>query len=234
MHDPILLTITDWFNWIIAVVVLTFWKRVTLPQRLVILLIVMIACSDLLELIFTKLGKHNLWISHFSTLIEFMLMSGVFFLWNKSRIMKSAIYFFAIAFIVLWLVSKLTFEPFDRFDSYTTGIVRALEIIYAVSLLLEVLKDPGIVIKNDARVWISSATIIYSTGCLLIFTLFNTLLQFSVDLLKTLWPMNWVLLIISSLLYFKGIMCKVPQDGYKIRNPASAGILNTSPTIHKE
>jgi hypothetical protein len=234
MHDPILLTITEWFNWILAVVVLTFWRRVTLPQRLIILLIVMIAGSDLLELILTKSGKHNLWVSHFSTLIEFLLMSGVFFLWNKNGKKKSAIVLLAIAFIMLWIVSKLTFEPFDRYDSYTTGIARALEIIYAVSLLFDVLKDPNLVIKNDARVWVSSANIVYSTGCLLIFTLFNTLLKYSVELFKVLWPLNWVLLIISSSLYFKGILCRVPQEGCKIKNPASAGIINQSHTTHNE
>jgi hypothetical protein len=161
-------------------------------------------------------------------------MSGVFFLWNESKKKKSAIFVLSTIFVVLWVISKLTFESFDLYDSYTTGIARALEIIYAVSLLFDVHKDPSVMIKNDARVWVSSANIMYSAGCLLIFTLFNALLKFSVELFKVLWPMNWVLLIISSLLYFKGILCRVPQEGYKISIPASAGIINQSQTTHKE
>ncbi len=234
MHDPVLLTITVWFQWILAIVAMTFWRRAAIAQRLVILLFVLIAGSYLLEEFLIKLGRHNLWVSHYSTLIEFLLMSGVFVIWNNNGKKKSAIVVLAIAFIMLWIVSKLTFEPFDRYDSYTTGIARALEIIYAVSLLFDVLKDPNLVIKNDARVWVSSANIIYSTGCLLIFTLFNTLLKFSVELFKVLWPLNWILLIISSSLYFKGILCKVPQEGYNISIPASAGIINQSQTIHKK
>jgi len=214
MHRPILAYITLWFHWILAVVVLTFWKRATSPQRLVILVILLIAGSSALEYYQANLGQNNLWITHFSTLFEFLLLSRVFYIWKKKEKQKKVIFVLAIVLVVVWILSKVTIEHFDRYDSYSAGIVRTLEIIYAISLFFDILNDAHTIPWNDARVWIASGVIIYSSGVILVFVVFNELLKISAPVLRSLWNINWILLILSSSMYLRGIMCKEPKQNY--------------------
>jgi NADH:ubiquinone oxidoreductase subunit 6 (subunit J) len=175
----------------------------------------MIAGSSVLEIILIKLGKHNLWVTHFSTLIEFLLLSGVFYIWKKKKRQKQTIVILASVFIVLWIVSKYTFESFEQYDNYTTGIARVLEIAYAISLLFDILQDAHTTLWKDARIWVASGVLIYSAGVILVFVLFNELFKVSESVLRLLWHINWSLLILSSILYFRGIMCREPQENYE-------------------
>jgi hypothetical protein len=214
MHRPILAYITLWFHWILAVVVLTLWKRATSPQRLIILVILLIAGSSVIELYLANIGQNNLWVMHFSTLFEFLLLSRVFYIWKKKARQKKVIFILALVVVVVWILSKVTIEQFDRYDSYTVGIVRIIEIIYAISLFFDILVDTHTIPWKDARVWIASGVIIYSSGVVLLFVVFNELLKISAPVLRSLWNINWILLILSSLMYLRGIMCKEPQENY--------------------
>jgi hypothetical protein len=191
-----------------AVWVLFRWKHSNVQQRVIILLLVATPVSAITERWMGLNGIRNLWVSQIFTLIEYILILSVCYLWKPQKTDKRIIIVGMIAFIVLWIISKFTLEPLYRADSYTSAIAKTIEIITAAWVLFDVLGDSDTVVKTDARVWISSGIIIYAAGTLFLFSLFNMMLNTSPELIKTLWPINWILSIVTTLLLARGVWCR--------------------------
>jgi hypothetical protein len=111
-------------------------------------------------------------------------------------------------FIIVWVLSKFFFEPFTHIDGWTATLSKILQIVFSIILLVDVVKGSDIVWTNDPRIWAATGIIIYSAGSLFMFALFNKMLQVSPDRLKLAWSLNWVLMIISNLLFARAFLCK--------------------------
>jgi hypothetical protein len=209
MNRPLLLYITMFIESIVAVWALFRWKHSAVQQRLVSLLLVATTVSAITELWMGLYHIRNLWVSQIFTLIEYVLILSMYYLWKPPKTDKRILMIGIIAFIALWTVSKFTFEPFYRDDTYTSAIAKTIEIITSAWVLFDVLGDSNAVVKTDARVWISSGIIIYASGTLFLFALFNLMLDTSPELIKTLWPINWILTIVFTLLLARGVWCRV-------------------------
>jgi hypothetical protein len=185
------------------------WKKSTTAQRFLIVLVVEVFIAAFVEVVLVYFKRHNLWVISLSTLVEFVLIALIIYHLKIKESEKTYILFAGAGFIIFWIVSKLTFEPFSVFNSYTSVVSRLFQIVISVSLLFDILKDTSVRIKNDSRIWIASGIIIYSTGSLLLCILFMEILKVSPQLIKALWPINWILVIISELLYARAILCRV-------------------------
>jgi hypothetical protein len=172
------------------------------------MLLIASALSGIIELWMGFHHMRNLWISHLFTLIEYVLVLFMYSLWKPKKTDKKILLICIGAFMVFWAVSKYTIEPFYRDDTYTAAIGKMIEIIVATWVLFDVLRYSNSVIKTDARVWISSGIIIYAAGSLFLFALFNMLVNTSPELIKTIWPVNWILSILTTLLLARGIWCR--------------------------
>jgi hypothetical protein len=118
------------------------------------------------------------------------------------------LYVCLVVFAILWIVSKFSFEPFSLADDWTATISKVLQIAFSGYLLVDVVKESEIAWTNDPRFWVAAGTIIYSAGSLFLFALFNKMLQISTERFMIIWPLNWVFMIISYLLYTRGFLCK--------------------------
>jgi hypothetical protein len=211
MQTPILIYITLFIECIVAVWAIYRWKHSTIQQRLISVLLIVTALSAIASIWMALHGIRNLWMGHISTLIEYVLILSTYYLWKPKTITRRVLIIGIIAFIFLWIVSKFTFESLYQPDSYTSVIAKIIEIITAALVLFDVLGDTDAVVKADARVWVSSGVIIYSSGTLFLFALFNMMLDSSPELIKILWPINWILTIVFTLLLARGIWCRVTR-----------------------
>ena len=211
MNIPLLFYITLFIDCIVAVWVIFRWKYSTVQQRLISLLLVASAVAEVIELCMTLYHIRNLWVSQIFTLIEYILILSVCYLWKPKKTDKRILIIFIIAFTILWIVSKFTFEPFYLGDTYTSSVSKIIQIIVAASVLFDVLQDTDIQLKTDARLWISAGVIIYASGTLFLFALFNMMLDTSPDLIRTLWPINWILIIVFTLLLARGVWCRAAR-----------------------
>jgi hypothetical protein len=203
-----------WYATLIVVAVVALWspfqwKKSTRAQRFLIVLVIEVFVAAVVEVILVYFKRHNLWVISLSTLMEFILIALIIYHLKIKESERTLVLLAVVGFVVFWIVSKFTFEPFSVFNSYTSVVSRLFQIVISVSLLLDILKDTGVGIKNDPRIWIASGIIIYSTGSLLLCILFMDILKISPQLIKTLWPINWILVIASELLYARAIWCQV-------------------------
>jgi hypothetical protein len=156
------------------------------------------------------LGSHhinNLWTGHLFTLVEFILVVLIYSAWMKERRNQVILVVCLSAFILFWIVSKFTFEPFSRLDGWTSAISKILQITLSVFILVDVIKESELVWTRDSRFWVGAGIIIYAAGSIFIFALFNKMLEISVDRLMMVWHINWSLMIISNLFYARSFLC---------------------------
>ena len=187
------------------------WKNSTYGQKFIILLLTGIFIVEILELWMAAQNIRNFWLIDLATLGECLILLSIFRNWKTSVRDKKIILVSGIAFVIIWVVAKWTFEPFNQMNIYTSAVARIIEISFAISILFDVLKDSHSSLKGDIRLWVSSAVIIYATGSLLLFALFVVMLKESPSVVKAIWPVNWVLMIVYYLLYARSISCRVPQ-----------------------
>jgi hypothetical protein len=156
------------------------------------------------------LGSHhinNLWTVHLFTLFEFICVVLIYSAWMKERRNQVMLVVCLSAFILFWIVSKFTFEPFSRLDGWTSAISKILQITLSIFILVDVIKESELVWTRDSRFWVGAGIIIYAAGSIFIFALFNKMLEISVDRLMMVWHINWSLMIISNLFYARSFLC---------------------------
>jgi hypothetical protein len=178
------------------------------PLRILVWLIVFNVGETAIEWTLASFSIHNLWISHINTLVEFFFMVLLFSSWVKQKRIRLVLLVCFMTFIVLWITSKFSFEPFTHIDGWTATLSKILQVVFSIVLLLDVVKEVEIIWTNDPRFWVAAGIIIYSAGSLFMFALFNKMLMVSPDRLRFVWSLNWILMIVSNLLYVRGFLCK--------------------------
>jgi hypothetical protein len=181
-----------------------------LPRSLRILewLIIVSIVDVVLQWILASFHIRNLWTSHIYTLVEIVFVVFMYSQWIKKRQNRLILLLCLSAFIAFWIVGKLTFEPLSLLNGWTAAISKIFQIIISVFLLLDVVKENDIVWTDDPRLWVVASIIIYSAGSLSISVLFNMMLLDSYDRLRLVMPINWILIIVSNLLYARSFLCK--------------------------
>jgi hypothetical protein len=162
----------------------------------------------LTELVLGYYHTNNLWILHLSTAAEYIFLFFVFYFWMEDRLSRSILKLCLLVFILLWAVSKFTFEPFRMADDLTASISKVMQIVFSTFLLLHIVRESNLVWLKDPRFWTASGTIIYSAGSLFIFSMFTNMLQVSAERLVLVWYVNWTLIILANLLYIRAFLCR--------------------------
>jgi hypothetical protein len=209
MNNPFLLNVLLVVSTVIAVWAPFRWTQSTKAQRFLIVFVVEMFVALLVENILIYFHRHNLWLISLSTLVEFILIAIIFYYLKENKRDKYFLILAGASFTILWLISKLTFEPLSTFNSYTSVVARLLQISISVSIFFDILKDSNVSLRNDPRIWFASGIIIYSTGSLILCILFMEIAKFPIALFKAIWHINLALNIISEFLYARGIWCRV-------------------------
>jgi hypothetical protein len=208
MKVPVLFFIFLLIEILTAVVGGFRYRSLPRPLRILEWMIIVSIFEVIVQLTLAYYHIHNTWTMHFITLIEIVFVFLMYSLWIKQRQSRLMLLFCLSAFVVLWIVSKFTFEPFSLLDGWTATISMILQIIFSTLLLVDVVKESDIIWTDDPRFWIATGIIIYSAGSLFWFAFFNKMLQISPERLKQVFYLNWILSIISNLLYARGFLCK--------------------------
>jgi len=208
MKIPVLFYISMLTEIVTALVGGLRYRTLQRPLRILEWLIIFTILEVGLQWALSYFGIHNLWTSHFFTLIEMVFVVLLFSSWMKNRRNRMMLSLCLFMFIIFWIVSKFTFEPLSLVDGWTAAISKILQITFSTFLLVDVVKESDMNWTDDPRLWIIAGIIIYSAGSIFIFALFNKMLQISPDRLKIIWFLNWTLIIISNLLYTRGFLCK--------------------------
>ena len=155
---------------------------------------------------------NNHWMTHISTLFEFTVFIYIFLLSAPSPSKKKVLRTVIGAFALVWLAAKLSgLEPWDRFDSYTRPLSKAVLIVVAGSALMrETMKD-GIVLPRNHVFWLSAGVLIYCSCSLIVSSLANYFVSLPKEVFDTVWTMNWTGSIVSNVMFGAMLFCNQRQ-----------------------
>ena len=162
------------------------YRNLPRPLRILEWLIIISTVVVVGQLTLAFIKIHNLWMSHFYTLIEIVFVVFMYSSWMKKPQNRFMLSLCLLAFVLFWIVSKFTFESFAFRDGWTATISMILQIIFSIA----------------------TGIIIYAAGSLFWFAFFNKMLQISPERFKQVYNLNWILSILSNLLYARGFLCK--------------------------
>lgn len=173
------------------------FRYLKIEMKLFLSLFVLIVLVEGLSMYEVLSASSNLYILHFYTLFEYIILVLVFSFWQKNNVIKKILRYSIPFYFLTWLLLKIFIEDLDQFDEFSSSLTSMLLTIIALTTLFSYMKYHIGSLKNEAWFWISIGVLIYNTGNILIFTFYVTSLS---------WAVHNVLGIISTLCYTGGFV----------------------------
>jgi hypothetical protein len=140
-------------------------------------------------------------------MVEVLFMTMVYYISVDSPSVRIMLKIGAVLFTLVWAVEKLLFTKPDELNS-TLAMIAAVFLIVMSSVVLNVyLKSVAGKLTGEPLFWILTGTI-YSAGSFAVLGLSNELLSLGVTYFIMGWYINWILFLVSMLMFTKGLLCK--------------------------
>lgn len=143
--------------------------------------------------------------------LEYLLVMSIIYYWQESKKMRELFKIIIGLYIIFWIYAKFTFEPLMGPDSVTASISRVILVLSAGYTLFVVIGDRLQPLLSHQRFWVLLSFVIYYTGTLMPFALQGILSNYSSGDLMLAWSINWILMIVSNILFTKGYLCSQTQ-----------------------
>ena len=186
---------------------ITRFKRLNNAMK-VFLLFCVSTCAEIGgEYVLSRNHTNNAFLSNYFVLLESAFIFTVYFLSVRSKRTKQVISILAVFFLALWLIDKIYFEVPNQLNAEMAVASRIFIILISVVAIQAIAKPMTHPLIDEPIFWVSSGTVIYSTGVLLIVGLSNELLKMGRPYFNAAWYINWALAMISNGIFTKGFFC---------------------------
>lgn len=177
------------------------FKRLSHQQKNMLLLVALWFVLDGIGRFLWINAISNLFLGHLHTLLEFLLLTRVFYLSLKDFINPKIFLFIAISFSILAVVNTIFVQALDLNNSYIKLLESLLLISFSLLYFYRVGKEMKVSRpENEPMFWISTAVLIYFSGSIFIFLNANFILLYSEDLGVRIWFIHAVFFILFSIL----------------------------------
>lgn len=167
------------------------FRQLNNDQKLLFVLITLALLIELTGRILWHLRINNLFLYHFYSVAEFVLL-GVLYVRHLDGLIESVYIRFILAVFVLFaLVNTLFFQSLQQFNSHVTFAESLLLIIFSILYFYKELRD--LENRNLDRVpmfWINTAVITYFSGALVLFHVANDLIPESMKVKGVVWGIH--------------------------------------------
>lgn len=158
-------------------------------------------------------GINNLWLMHLFTPVQFGCLIWVFSFWATPSTHQRLFWWSIPSFFLVWAIGLFLIENINHFNSFTRPLEAVLLILASSYVLFqENVRDSGRTIRRP-QFWVGSATVIYFTGMVILYSLSNVLLKDSIEILGLIWsPIQMVVNIAANCLYAGAFLCLRPRS----------------------
>jgi hypothetical protein len=158
-------------------------------------------------------GDQWTWIIiNITTLIEYIVIMSMILIWQESLTMKRVMTVLLWVYILFWFTSKISFEPMIKLNSITLSISQVILALSAGYTLFVVIENHAQPLLRSQLFWMLIAFILNYTGTLIPTALGGVFFTQPGEALILLYSINWVLVIISNILFTIGILCLPVQQ----------------------
>ena len=196
------------FSQLVVVLVVVYCrKQLTLEMKILAAYFVLGLAFDFVQVTLARNDIPNLWVSQTFTPIQFVLLMLVFYFWNKESIMRGVILALIPVFILVWTTGSAWFSTLATIQSYMDPISGLILILISSYTLLRIERLEGRSVLEVSAFWVSSATIIYFGGTVVLSSLSGALLKTSLETMRLAWSMQSIATILANLMFSGGFLC---------------------------
>ncbi len=204
METPVIAFVAMYSYLIPAIAGIVRFRRLS-NAMLVFLLFCIFACSDVGEgYTLAHNHVHNAFLSNYYILGESAFIFAVYFLSIESKKIRQIISTLAFLFFCIWMANKIYVEIPDQINEQMAMTSRIFIIVISSFMIHTIVKRIDHPLTNEPMFWVSSSTLIYSTGVFFIVGLSNEIFKMGLSYYYAAWYINWSLIIISNVMYTKG------------------------------
>lgn len=175
-----------------------FYTFKALPKSFKILL-VLVSVSTLFDLTMytiTDLIGSNYFLIHFYTPIDFLLIILFLFHFINKKSNHSFALIIIFAYLVFWLIAKITFEPLNIMDNYSSSIAKGIVVLVATYAFLMRAISSNRSLPKDPVSYAMIGILIYYGGSLIVVALSNLIFAQDLQTANILWEIHTILHII--------------------------------------
>lgn len=189
------------FTFIVGLLWFKFLKGYLVP---LLVLVSFSFATDVVNIVFAKSNINNLYIFHFFTIIEFILISLFYSLFFRKQL-KSGYFLLPIPIFLIVAFIDYKINGLNSMDHFSTSIESILLSIYALFSFLFIMRK--LLFENllsEPFFWINSGVLFYFSGNLLVFAFSNYFLATELSNHSALWSIPQLLNIFYNILIIIG------------------------------
>ena len=183
------------------------YKRLNNAMKVFSIFCGLTCLMEIFELILSRKHINNTFISNYYVPVELIFICTVYLLSIGNKKMQRTISALTLLFLCAWMLDKIYFDVSGQANvemAVASRIVIILISVLTVHAIVKKMNDPFI---NEPIFWVSSGTLIYSTGVALILGFMNELIKMGISYYLSAWYINWSLEILCNVMFTKGFFC---------------------------
>lgn len=145
-------------------------------------------------------GENNLFILHFHTLFEFLILSIIYYKIIESISLKRFISVFSIIGIILIIINSSFIQSIEEFNSYASGFVSISILGYSMIYFFQLLNNPSTSREEITLKWIIISIFIFHNVNFIALLFSNNLLSISSQYFSIVFLIRLIIIIISKLI----------------------------------
>jgi hypothetical protein len=144
---------------------------------------------------------------HIFILTEYILLMLVLYFWQTLISIKKVLLTLILLYIFFWVIAKFSFEPFNGLYSFSLSVSQGILALSAGYTLFVVTENRAEPLATNPRFWFLVSMVFYFIGTLIPTALVGVFFKERGQAPLFLWSVNWLVAIISNLLYTIGFLC---------------------------
>ena len=200
--------IAVWSTLIPAVLGIWRFGRLDKPMKYFAVLCVVGAVNVLLEVVLSRLGIRNYFVSDLYFLVAVPFFGLVYHFSIKAQLARNLLRVCTALFVLVWLIHKAAFADPNQLSSTLAMITAIWLVVMSIVTLNALLKTAARKLTHEPVFWVLTGTLLYFSGTFAVMGLSNELMKLGRWYFDFAWHINWGLTIIANMLYAKGVLCK--------------------------
>ena len=208
MNLPLIGHLAVWSTLLPAVVGMWRYRNLDSPMKLFAFFCVIGVLNVLLEIALSRMNMNNHFLSDAYWLIAVPFLGLVYYRSVTSSTVRILLGICTVTFVSVWLVQESFFAEPGKLNSILAMITAIFLVMMSIATMNALVKSTVSHLTGEPMFWVLTGTMVYYAGSFAVMGLGSNLLDVSASLFKAAWYVNWVLIVVSMLMYAKGFLCK--------------------------
>jgi hypothetical protein len=192
---------------IVVLVIIKNRDRLDFEMRILAAYFVLALIVDVTQVFLAINGISNLWTSHYFFPIQYALLTLVFYYWNRHSSLEKFMLYSIPLVIAAWSLGTIWLGNLAKTLTYVEPASAIFLVLASSYTLIRSDRLEGSSVLDMPAFWVSSATIIFFGGTVVLTSLSTAFLKSSLETMRLAWSTQSIANILANILYAGGFLC---------------------------